>query len=72
MTGASSGIGRVAALAVADAGESLTIEPMKVALRYLTTAIDYDVAEQDLRVRLSRMPAQPNSRFVLSNVRRIS
>jgi fatty-acid peroxygenase len=45
---------------------------LKVALRYLTTAMDYDVPQQDLSVRLSRMPAQPKSRFVLSNVRRIS
>jgi fatty-acid peroxygenase len=44
---------------------------LKVALRSLTT-IDYDVPEQDLRVRLSRLPAQPTSRLTISNVKRSS
>lgn len=52
------------------AGEWVTIELMKVAVRLLITAMHYDVPEQDLRIRLSRMPAIPNSRFVIRNVRR--
>jgi hypothetical protein len=45
---------------------------MKVALRSLTGAMLYEVPEQDLRVRRSRMLASPNSRFVISNVRQAS
>jgi len=52
------------------AGEAITIELMKVALRFLTTSIQFDVPPQDLRVDLSRMPAIPNSRFVMKNLRR--
>ncbi len=50
-------------------GEWITIELMKRAVRLLTTGIHYDVPEQDLRIDLSRMPAIPKSRFVISNVR---
>lgn len=53
------------------AGEWITIELMKVALNSLTRSMQYDVPEQDLRISLSRMPAIPESRFVISNVRRI-
>lgn len=53
-------------------GEWIMIELMKVALRFLTTSVTYDVPEQDLRISMSRMPALPNSRFVISNVRPIS
>jgi fatty-acid peroxygenase len=52
------------------AGEWITIQLMKVAVRLLTRSIRYDVPEQDLRFRLSRMPAVPECRFVISNVRR--
>jgi fatty-acid peroxygenase len=51
-------------------GEWITIELMKVALRFLTTSITYDVPPQDLRISLSRMPTIPRSHFVISNVRR--
>lgn len=53
------------------AGEWITIKLMKVALSSLTKSMQYDVPEQDLRINLSRMPAIPESRFVVSNVRRI-
>jgi fatty-acid peroxygenase len=53
------------------AGEWLTIEVMKEAVRLLTTSMRYDVPPQDLHVRLSRMPAVPNSRFVITNVRQV-
>ncbi len=51
------------------AGEGLTIALMKRAVRLLTTAMQYDVPAQDLRIDLSRMPARPKSGFVISNVR---
>jgi fatty-acid peroxygenase len=54
------------------AGEWLTIELMKVSLRALTGAMVYRVPDQDLGIRLSRMPAFPNSGFVIDDVRRTS
>ena len=53
------------------AGEWLTVELMKRAVRLLTTAMRYDVPAQDLRIDLSRMPARPASGFVISNARPI-
>lgn len=50
-------------------GEWITIEVMKQAVRLLTTAMHYDVPEQDLRIDLSEMPARPKSGFVIRNVR---
>lgn len=50
-------------------GEWPTIALMKRVVHLLTTAMRYDVPEQDLRIDLSRMPAVPESRFVISNVR---
>lgn len=41
------------------AGEWITIALMKTAVRLLTTAMRYDVPEQDLRIELSRIPAIP-------------
>lgn len=52
------------------AGEWLTIEVMKTAVRLLVSAMEYDVPQQDLRIDLTRMPAIPASRFVLCRVRR--
>lgn len=51
-------------------GEWITIELMKVAVRLLTNAMVYNVPEQDLRISLRRVPAIPESRFVISNVSR--
>ena len=50
------------------AGEWATIEIMKRVVRLLTTTMCYDVPAQDLRIDLSRIPAQPNSRFVITGV----
>jgi fatty-acid peroxygenase len=50
-------------------GEWITIELMKVALSFLAGSLSYDVPEQDLRINLSRLPALPRSRFVISSVR---
>ena len=52
------------------AGEWITIELMKVAVRFLTGSMRYDVPEQGLGISLSRMPAVPENRFVISGVRR--
>ncbi len=43
---------------------------MKRAVRLLATEMHYTVPAQDLSISLARMPAIPNSRFVISNVRR--
>ncbi|HET8728274.1 MAG TPA: cytochrome P450, partial [Alphaproteobacteria bacterium] len=51
------------------AGEWVTIELMKRAVGLLTTAMRYDVPDQDLQINLTRIPAIPNSRFVIRNVR---
>jgi fatty-acid peroxygenase len=52
------------------AGEGITIELMKTIVRLLTTAMRYDVPEQDLRIDLSRLPTIPRSRLLISNIRR--
>jgi fatty-acid peroxygenase len=52
-------------------GEWITIALVKRAVHLLTTAMRYDVPEQDLRIDLSRMPAIPKSRFVIKHVRPI-
>jgi fatty-acid peroxygenase len=53
-------------------GEWITIELMKVSARMLTRGMRYDVPVQDLRVSLSRIPAEPASRFVIANVRAVT
>lgn len=50
------------------AGEWMTIECMKRAVSLLTTAMQYDVPGQNLQINLSRIPALPQSRFVMRNV----
>lgn len=50
-------------------GEGLTIELLKVGLRVLTRHVEYAVPAQDLRIDPSRMPAQPESRLVISDMR---
>jgi fatty-acid peroxygenase len=50
-------------------GERITVALMAEAVRLLTTAMDYDVPEQDLRVRLDRVPARPADGFRIANVR---
>ncbi|MGG6237016.1 cytochrome P450 [Nodosilinea sp. AN01ver1] len=51
------------------AGEWLTIQVMNQVLGFLVNEIEYDVPPQNLRVKLTRMPTLPESRFVISNVR---
>lgn len=52
-------------------GEWITIELIKKGIRYFAENLQYDVPDQDLTVRLSRMPAIPESRFIIENVRRV-
>lgn len=50
------------------AGEWITIALMKVAVRFLTETISYEVPSQDLSFSLSQMPTLPKSGFVISAV----
>ena len=52
-------------------GESITVEQMKAVTRLLVRETQYEVPEQDLSIELSRIPAVPNSRFVMRNVRQV-
>lgn len=50
------------------AGEAITVELMKLAARFLSAGIRYEVPRQDLRLDWRRVPALPRSRFVMSHV----
>jgi cytochrome P450 len=50
-------------------GEWATIDLMKTATHRLAARMDYDVPPQDLRLSRRKMPALPNSGFVISDVR---
>jgi fatty-acid peroxygenase len=54
------------------AGEALTLEIMRRVIGLLAREMQYDVPRQDLRIDMSRMPAVPRSRFVMSNVRMVA
>jgi len=51
------------------AGEWITLALMKIAVKFLTDSIEYDVPNQDLTIDFARMPAIPESRFIIQNVR---
>ena len=51
------------------AGEWLTMEVMRSALHMLTSHMTYQVPRQNLSIRLSRMPAMVQSRFVMTEIR---
>ncbi len=51
------------------AGEWITLALMQEAVHLLTSAMTYDVPPQDLRIDRSTLPALPQSRFVVTNVR---
>lgn len=51
------------------AGEGVTVELLKVAVRFLARDLEYDVPAQDLAYDLDRMPTLPHSGFVLTRVR---
>ncbi|HYD53865.1 MAG TPA: cytochrome P450 [Gemmatimonadaceae bacterium] len=54
------------------AGEWVTVELMKRAVRLLTREMRYTVPPQDLRLDMSRMPAVPRSRVVITDVQRVA
>lgn len=49
-------------------GEDPTIELIAQAVRMLTRSISYSTPDQDLRINLKRMPAQPDSGYRISDV----
>lgn len=51
-------------------GEWITMEIMKVSLRFLTQHLTYELPTQDLDIEFSRLPALPKSRVTIQNVRR--
>lgn len=51
-------------------GEWLTIELMKAAVKFLVNSIDYRVPQQNLQIDYRRIPAIPESRFLMSCVKR--
>lgn len=51
-------------------GEWITIALMKAAVLFLVRHLHYEVPQQDLSLEMSRMPALPRSRFVMTRVRR--
>lgn len=52
------------------AGEWITIELLKTAVRLLTTGTRYTVPEQDLSIDLGRIPAAPVSGFVIREMKK--
>lgn len=54
------------------AGEWATIELTKSAVDFLVKRISYQVPPQDLHINMSRIPAIPNSRFKMVQVRRLA
>ncbi|WP_107669279.1 cytochrome P450 [Cyanothece sp. BG0011] len=50
-------------------GEWITIELLKVTMRFLIESINYNVPEQDLRINHLRMPTIPASGFVIDKVK---
>jgi fatty-acid peroxygenase len=53
------------------AGEWLTIEALKQALKVLTRTIRYELPAQDMRYSLSEMPTAPRSGVILQHVTRV-
>lgn len=49
-------------------GEWITVEQIKTTARTLTREMTYDVPPQDLTIDLSRIPAVPSSRFIITRV----
>lgn len=54
------------------AGEWLTVELMRRAVRLLTSGIAYDVPPQDLRLQRGKIPALPTSGFRITRVRPVA
>jgi fatty-acid peroxygenase len=52
-----------------SSGEWITVEQMKAIVRLMACEMRYEVPPQDLHIDLARIPARPNSGFVVRNVR---
>ncbi len=50
------------------AGEWMTIRIMELSLSLLVNNMTYEVPQQNLKINMSRIPAIPHSRFVISNI----
>ena len=53
------------------AGEWITIEAMKLGIKFLTRSMKYTVPNQDLGIALNRFPALPESRMVIRGIKRL-
>jgi fatty-acid peroxygenase len=53
-------------------GEWITVELLKRSAHLLTNTMTYDVPTQDLSLDFSRMPAIPRSKFIMSNIQRLT
>lgn len=51
-------------------GEGVTVEIMKTSLDFLVNKIQFKVPQQDLSYSLSKIPALPESGFIMSNIKR--
>lgn len=51
-------------------GEGITIEIMKASLNFLVNKIEFEVPEQDLSYRLSRIPTLPESGFIMKHIKK--
>lgn len=47
----------------------ITVELLKQSVRHLTEDMDYRVPQQDLSVKMNRVPALPDSGFVIEQVK---
>jgi fatty-acid peroxygenase len=50
-------------------GEWITVELMKAIVRVMVREMSYEVPSQDIEINLARIPALPNSRFVMKKIR---
>lgn len=51
------------------AGEWATVEAMKQAASFLSTAVTYEVPDQNLKIQRTRLPALPTSKFRIKNLK---
>jgi fatty-acid peroxygenase len=50
-------------------GERMTLALMVASIRWLAGKMSYEIPLQDLTVRLNRLPALPESGFMLANIK---
>jgi fatty-acid peroxygenase len=53
------------------AGEYITIEIMKIVLDFFVRRMHYDLPEQEFEFSMNKIPAVPNDRVILQNIRRV-